>query len=268
MRGVGRRAQYVSCFSSASVVRDGGPSAVEDAMRHRRVAPRCHRCGVCYGSCVWNVRASSLQSPASPGARGKRKKKKKRNSLVSSFSVTRFYSRFTFVVCLPARSADAHRPQPTNQPTGLLVLLSVATFPFTILPRPRYLSLLRFFTFLPLQRPDSLLFVTSNQSFLALGDEIAWFHASVRFTCHVLPLSFLHTCISRASHFNQLQQPTNSPVFCFLSSNTTILFSNFCFTRRHFDTFESNGALTHVTRNRIRNVRFARWSVSFKIELR
>lgn len=38
--------QYVSCLASGSVVRDGGSGAVEDTMRHRRVAARDYRDGV------------------------------------------------------------------------------------------------------------------------------------------------------------------------------------------------------------------------------
>lgn len=72
MRAAGGRAQYVSCSASARVVRDGGPSAVENAPRHRRVAARRSARGVrCVGPCQWDVRASALRSPASAGARGK-----------------------------------------------------------------------------------------------------------------------------------------------------------------------------------------------------
>lgn len=106
MRGVGKSAQYVSCFASASVVRDGGSSAVEDAMRHRRIATRCHRRGVWCGFCVWNVRASSLQSSASSGARGNRYKKNY-SPLSLSLSHSLLLS-FTFVVRI--RFPDAHEP--------------------------------------------------------------------------------------------------------------------------------------------------------------
>lgn len=72
MRGAGGRAQYVSCFAIERVVRDGGPSAVEDAPRHRRVAAcRSPRDVRCVGSCQWNVRAPTLRSSASTGTRGK-----------------------------------------------------------------------------------------------------------------------------------------------------------------------------------------------------
>ena len=72
MRGAGGRAQYVSCFAIERVVRDGGPSAVEDALRHRRVAARRSPRDVrCIGSCQWDVRAPTLRSPASTGTRGK-----------------------------------------------------------------------------------------------------------------------------------------------------------------------------------------------------
>lgn len=72
MRGAGGRAQYVSCSASARVVRDGGPSAVEDAPRHRRVtARRSARDVRRVGPCQWDVRAPTLRSPASAGARGK-----------------------------------------------------------------------------------------------------------------------------------------------------------------------------------------------------
>lgn len=142
MRGVGRRAQYVSCFSSGSVVCDGGPSAVEDAMRHRRVALRCHRCGVCYGSCAWNVRASSLQSPASPGARGKRckkKKKKKRNYYIYIYILSTLSSPLSLSLVSPLLPVCLFARQ---TPTGLsALLLSVAS---SILVAPS-----ASFTFLP-----------------------------------------------------------------------------------------------------------------------
>ena len=72
MRGAGGRAQYVSCFAIERVVRDGGPSAVEDAPRHRRVAAcRSLRDVRCVGSCQWDVRAPTLQPSASTSTRGK-----------------------------------------------------------------------------------------------------------------------------------------------------------------------------------------------------
>jgi len=72
MRGAGGRAQYVSCFATARVIRDGGSSAVEDAPRHRRVAARRSARGVRrVGARQWDVRAPALRSPASAGARGK-----------------------------------------------------------------------------------------------------------------------------------------------------------------------------------------------------
>lgn len=76
MRGAGGRAQYVSCIASASVVCDGGPSAVEDAapplLHHRRavVARRSARDVRCE-SREWDVRVPPLRPPASAGARGK-----------------------------------------------------------------------------------------------------------------------------------------------------------------------------------------------------
>lgn len=156
------------------------------------------------------------------------------NSLPSPLSLSLvFHSRFTFVVCLPVRSADAHRPTgPAGAP-----FLSVAT---SILVSPAVLLSFPSSPILPLCRVKPV---------LSTGDEVAWFRASVRFTCHVLPLSFLHTCISRASHFDQLTTSRRTllrSLLRFLPSDAIILVSNVlrCFTRRHFDTFESNGALT------------------------
>lgn len=135
MRGVGKSAQYVSCFASASVVRDGGSSAVEDAMRHRRIATRCHHRGVWCGFCVWNVRASSLQSSASSGTRGNRYKKNY-SPLSLSLSHSLLLS-FTFVVRI--RFPDAH-----HQATGLLVLL-----PFYHFFSPIFTVLFSFLSFVP-----------------------------------------------------------------------------------------------------------------------
>lgn len=150
MRGVGRRVQYVSCFASASVVCDGGSSAVEDAMRHRRIAFRRHHRGVWYGSCVWNVRASSLQSPASPGARGKRLQKGPRPSSFLFYTLLLSFH----LCCLPACSLG--RRTPTNLTNWTANARSASATSLLSL----FLTALSLLTFLSFD--DFLLFITSN----------------------------------------------------------------------------------------------------------
>lgn len=183
----------MSCFASASVVRDGGSSAVEDAMRHRRIATRCHHRGVWCGFCVWNVRASSLQSSASSGTRGNRYKK---NYSPLSLSLFLSLSLLTHSYSLsPLLSAFAFQTH-TNQVTGLLVLL-----PFYHFFSPIFTVLFSFFfSFVP--QFSLLYFIKLEFLFVSVGMKSRDFNETCvsRVTCSCC-LSYTHTYTSRAFHF-------------------------------------------------------------------
>ena len=170
-------------------------------------------------------------------AKRKEKKRKKKNHIHRYSQLSRllflchsfFHSRLTFVVCLFARQTLAGQLD--------------CRCSFCQLP-PRYLSLLLFY-FPPLRRRFSL-FVASNQSFAPPGMKSRDFEQACvsRVTCsHCLSCTPVYlACVPTSAN----TEPTNSlrSLLRSLPPDAIIPFSNVlrCFTRRHFDTFESNGA--------------------------